>query len=143
MDRHLKSALAVFGAACGLAALANAQVPPSTQTASPAAANALVGDAEAGAEIYANDCKGCHSVSIGPSLRGVIGRPIASVAAYTGYSEGLKGRAGGSWDLATLDVYLASPEAFAPGSLMTKSLADAQARADVIAYLATLPPPRQ
>ena len=58
---------------------------------------APVGDAEAGAELYATECRGCHAVSIAPTLRGVIGRPIASVGAFTGYSDGLKARAADTW----------------------------------------------
>lgn len=120
------------------AASAAAQVAPV-----PPASTALAGDAEAGAELYSAECRGCHAVSIAPTLRGVIGRPIASVAAFTGYSEGLKAKNGETWSEANLDTFLTAPSAFAPGTLMVKAIADPQQRADVIAYIATLPPPRQ
>ncbi len=103
---------------------------------------APVGDADAGADVYSTECRGCHAVSIAPTLRGVIGRPIASVTAFTGYSDGLKAKSAETWTEANLDTFLKAPAGFAPGTLMIKSIADAQVRADVIAYIATLPPPR-
>lgn len=104
---------------------------------------ALAGDADAGAEIYETECRGCHAVSIAPTLRGLVGRPIASVAAFAGYSGGLKARSGDTWTEANIDLFLAGPSAFAPGTLMVKTIADPQQRADIIAYIASLPPPRQ
>jgi len=106
------------------------------------AAGELVGDEEAGAEIYAAQCRGCHTVSIAPTLRGVADRPIASVADFGGYSDGLKARSAETWTAQNLDAFLAAPQAFAPGSRMVMAVADPQARADVIAYVRTLPPPR-
>jgi cytochrome c len=99
-------------------------------------------DIEAGAEIYSSVCKGCHGVSIAPTLRGVIGRPIASVASFLGYSDGLKAKSSMNWTEANLDEFLKSPATFAPGTLMTQSIPEAQRRADIIAYLRSLPPPR-
>lgn len=105
-------------------------------------ASDIVGDPEAGAETYTTVCKGCHGVSIAPTLRGVIGRPIASVATFAGYSDALKTKSSMTWTQANLDAFLTEPAAFAPGTLMTQTIADAQRRADLIAYLASLPPPR-
>lgn len=102
----------------------------------------LAGDAEAGGEVYATECRGCHAVSIAPTLRGVIGRPIASVADFAGYSEGLKAKGSDKWTEANIDAFLKAPGEFAPGTLMTKSIDDPQVRADIIAYIASLPPPR-
>lgn len=107
-----------------------------------ARASDIVGDAEAGAETYNTVCKGCHGVSIAPTLRGVVGRPIASVTSFAGYSDALKAKSSMSWSEANLDAFLTAPAAFAPGTLMTQAIADAQQRADLIAYLAMLPPPR-
>jgi cytochrome c len=103
---------------------------------------ALAGDVDAGAELYATECRGCHAVSIAPTLRGVIGRPAASVTAFAGYSDALKGKTGLVWTEANIAGFIADPQAFAPGTLMTKAITDAQQRADIIAYIATLPPPR-
>lgn len=134
MNRLSLSAIAGLAALAAIAASAGAQVAP---------APTLAGDAEAGAELYSAECRGCHAVSIAPTLRGIIGRPIASVAAFTGYSDGLKSKSGETWSEANLDTFLTAPSVFAPGTLMVKALPDAQQRADVIAYIATLPPPRQ
>jgi cytochrome c len=107
-----------------------------------ARAAGIVADAEAGAETYTTVCKGCHGVSIAPTLRGVVGRPIASVVSFAGYSDALKSKSSMSWTEANLDAFLTDPARFAPGTLMTQTIADAQQRADLIAYLAMLPPPR-
>lgn len=103
----------------------------------------VVGDAEAGAELYAAQCKGCHTVSIAPTLRGVADRPIASVAGFGGYSEGLRAKSDQKWTAENLDAFLSAPGVFAPGSRMVMAVADAQARADLIAYIRSLPPPRE
>ena len=107
------------------------------------AAGQLVPDEEAGAEIYAAQCRGCHTVSIAPTLRGIADRPIAAVKEFGGYSNGLKARAGEVWTEQNLDAFLAAPGTFAPGTQMVLAVTDPQARADVIAYIRTLPPPRE
>jgi cytochrome c len=100
------------------------------------------GDPDAGAELYNSVCKGCHGVSIAPTLRGVIGRRIASVESFTAYTDALKAKRDLTWTAELLDQFLQAPTQFAPGTLMTQVVPDPQVRADVIAYLATLPPPR-
>jgi cytochrome c len=105
-------------------------------------ASDVAGDPEAGAETYTTVCKGCHGVSIAPTLRGVIGRPIAGVTTFAGYSDALKAKSSMTWTEANLDAFLTAPATFAPGTLMTQTIPEAQRRADLIAYLATLPPPR-
>ena len=107
-----------------------------------ASASDIVADPEAGAETYNTVCKGCHGVSIAPTLRGVVGRPIASVATFAGYSEALKAKRAMSWTDANLDAFLTAPGNFSPGTLMTQTIPDAQVHADLIAYLGMLPPPR-
>ena len=103
----------------------------------------IVPDEEAGAELYNSVCKGCHGVSIAPTLRGVIGRPVASVASFPAYTEALKAKQGLTWTKENLNTFLTDPAKFAPGTLMTQVVADAQTRADIIAFLETLPPPRE
>ncbi|HTE40844.1 MAG TPA: c-type cytochrome [Steroidobacteraceae bacterium] len=107
------------------------------------AQDAIVPDEEAGAEVYSSVCKGCHGVSIAPTLRGILKRPIASIQSFGGYSAGLKAKQGETWTEANLNAFLTSPTEFAPGTLMTQTIPEAQRRADVIAYLASLPPPRE
>lgn len=104
----------------------------------PTFADDAVGNAARGRELY-QSCLGCHSVDeddVGPRHRGVVGRRAGSVPGYA-YSEALR-RSGIVWTQATLDRWLANPQALVPGSKMFFSMADQHDRADVIAYLATL-----
>jgi cytochrome c len=67
----------------------------------------------------------------------VVGRKSASIETYS-YSSAMRS-AGLTWDAATLDSYLTSPRAKVPGTKMTfVGLAQANDRADIIAYLSTL-----
>jgi|APAra7269096979_1048534.scaffolds.fasta_scaffold41756_2 cytochrome c len=98
-----------------------------------AAAPALAAD---GAQIFNLQCKMCHGgSSMGPSLAGVAGAPVASKT--FAYSAGLKGK-GGTWTDANLDAFLKSPPAFAPGTKMMISVPNPENRAAVIGYLKTL-----
>lgn len=93
----------------------------------------------------AEACLSCHAIQPGepelegPTLWGVFGRRIAGAPDYL-YSEALRSQQG-TWDRATLDRFLASPQQFAPGVNMTfggvKSAAD---RKVVIDFLETLTP---
>lgn len=94
------------------------------------------GDPARGQALYAR-CIGCHSIDrnrVGPMHRGLFGRTAGSVAGFD-YSAAMK-RSGIVWDAATLDDFLANPRAVVPGTRMTYAgIADAQERADLIAYL--------
>ena len=86
-------------------------------------------------------CAACHVAAaggangIGPNLWAVVGGPIGKHAPGFAYSEALSGK-GGNWDWKSLDDWLSSPRAFAPGTKMTfAGLGDPQDRANVIAYL--------
>ena len=127
------------------AATAPAQPPTPAAPTAPAAPIAdfvvagLHGDAARGATIF-NQCGACHSIDsgrngIGPTLHGVVGRAAGSVAGYSYSSANRSSHR--VWDKDTLFAYLESPMMMVPGTKMTFRLADAQARADVIAYLAT------
>lgn len=100
------------------------------------------GDPAAGKSVFQATCSICHSVQpgqnkIGPTLFGVVGRKTGSVPGYT-YSPQNQS-ANLTWDAATLDKYLEAPRTMIPGTKMTYAgLKDAQKRADLIAYLATL-----
>ena len=94
-------ALATFTAAGG--ASVHAQMPlPSAATPS-------------GAELFAQQCATCHSLSPadaprqGPALAGIYGRKAGSVAGFH-YSPGY-GEADFVWDEAHLDSYLTDPQA--------------------------------
>jgi cytochrome c len=97
------------------------------------------GDPEAGAQAF-GACAACHTLEpgvhrTGPSLAGVFGRKAGTAEGFPRYSNALKS-ADLVWREDTLNGFLADPQAFLPGNRMTfLGIADAQARADVIAYL--------
>jgi len=107
-----------------------------------AAADPAAGDPARGAMLF-RQCAACHSVEpgfhlTGPSLAAVWGRRSATVGGFGRYSAALK-HAGVTWDGATLDRWLAHPEALVPENTMTfPGVADARQRADLIAYLKAL-----
>lgn len=107
----------------------------------PAKTFAAEGDPANGARAFRGACAACHSLQpgqhrTGPSLAGVLGRTAGTAAGFRRYSPALKA-AGVAWDEATLDPWLADPQTFIPGNRMAfRGLPDAQARADLIAYLA-------
>jgi cytochrome c len=106
-------------------------------------ATKLVGDADRGAEQFEATCAECHgAAATAPTLRGIVGRPVASVQTFYGYSEAMKAKKPMTWTEDNLNAYLKSPPTFVPGNLMYREYPDAQMRADIIAFLATLPPPR-
>lgn len=117
--------------------LALASLVGLTAVALPAAA---AGDAARGALAYEARCGGCHSVKadrIGPRHAGLFGRRAGSVPGFE-YSPALRD-SHIVWDAGTLDQWLGDPESLIPGQRMGYRLADAATRADVIAYLASLP----
>lgn len=105
----------------------------------------VAGDAAAG-EALAGQCAGCHTFEegapnvFGPNLFGVVGRPVGGVEGFA-YSPALQAlyAEGATWSLEFLDAFIESPHTAAPGTTMPfAGIADASARANLIAYLATL-----
>jgi cytochrome c len=97
---------------------------------------------ERGKDLFVRRCSGCHAPDVnkeGPRLRGVYGRTAAAVTDFT-YSDALK-KTGVRWDEATLDRWLADPDAMAPDSDMAFRLKDPEERKAVIAYLKALKNP--
>ncbi len=97
-----------------------------------------------GERYFVAQCSGCHApdrARVGPALAGVVGRPAGSSPGYP-YSAALA-HANLTWTPATLDKWLANPQAFLPGALMPMHVADADERRAIIAYLATLHPEQQ
>jgi cytochrome c len=106
--------------------------------AMPAAAKdaTLHGDPKNGAAIYAR-CGACHALAYdrtGPRHCGLFGRRAGSVNGFT-YSDAMK-RSKIVWNEKTLDRFLANPMKAVPGTSMGYAgIADAQERADLLAYL--------
>ncbi|WP_444455090.1 c-type cytochrome [Rhodobacter capsulatus] len=102
----------------------------------------ITGDAKAGETYFGKTCKACHKIdgknAIGPHLNGVIGRATATVEGFK-YSKAMKAHVG-NWTPERLDIYLVSPKAEVPGTKMSfAGIPDAADRANVIAYLYSLP----
>ncbi len=96
-------------------------------------------DAGAGERLW-RQCQACHKLDgsdgTGPHLNGVVGREIGAVAGF-GYSEALVGK-GGTWTPEELQLFLAAPKDYAPGTKMSyNGLKDIGDRANLIAYLST------
>ncbi len=98
------------------------------------------GDPVAGAKTF-KVCSACHIATeaknkVGPTLQGVVGRPVASVADYK-YSKAMTDFGQGkTWDEATLTEYLKSPKALVKGTKMAfAGLKKDDEIANVIAYL--------
>ena len=84
-------------------------------------------------------CAACHSLEagqngVGPTLHGLFGRK--SAAEEFNYSPAMR-RANITWTPELLDTYLADPQGgvFRGNRMPFSGLPDAQARADLIAYL--------
>ena len=106
------------------------------------------GDAAAGAAVF-RKCGACHTATeplnrVGPSLLGVIGRPVATAADYS-YSSAMTefGADGKVWDEARLSEYLLAPKAMVPGTKMAfAGLKKPVDIVNVIAYLKSVEAPK-
>ena len=108
------------------------------------ASNALAaGDPAHGKAVF-GICSGCHALSgpsfAAPPLGGVYGRKAGTAAGFQ-YSKAMVAY-GKVWDEESLDPFLASPATAVPGTSMPVGLDAAQDRADVIAYLKSVPAAR-
>jgi cytochrome c len=98
------------------------------------------GDAVAGKTVF-KKCAPCHSVEkvnrVGPTLSGIVGRPVATVEDYS-YSPAMRafGEDGKVWNEAQIAEYLLSPKAMVPGTKMSfAGLKKIEDIANLIAYL--------
>ena len=107
------------------------------------AAADLIGDAEAGARIFARECGACHQIGegavhrIGPQLNRIFDRRAGSHADFS-YSRPLArmGADGLVWRLDTLEAYVENPRALVSGTRMSyRGLRDAGQRSDLLAYV--------
>ena len=95
-----------------------------------------------GQQLFERRCTGCHQLDearSGPPLRGVYGRAAAGVAAFP-YSAALK-VSHLTWSDASLDRWLADPEALVPNNDMAFRVTKPEERAGIVAYLKSLSNP--
>lgn len=92
---------------------------------------------------FKKSCGTCHTVDAGapprqgPNLFGVVGRPAGSLEGFK-YSPAFQaGKAGITWDEATLDRWITDPQAVIPGAIMPYKQADETKRQLVIEFLKT------
>ena len=104
-----------------------------------ATAALAAGDPKNGQQVFQDQCSGCHVLTgqgfAAPPLSGVYGRKAGS--ADFQYSDAMK-KSAIVWNDASLVAFIGDPDKTVPGTAMTSSLADAQQRDDVVAYLKTL-----
>lgn len=98
------------------------------------------GDAAAGAVVF-KKCSACHTATepknkVGPSLMGIIGRPVATVEGFN-YSTAMKEFGEGKvWDEALLEEYLPNPKVLVKGTKMAfAGLKKPEDVVNLIAYL--------
>ena len=102
---------------------------------------AAAADPAAGEKVFGK-CKSCHKIDgtngTGPHLNGVVGRAPHGVADFN-YSEAMKAQTE-AWTPEHLFAFLQSPKTVVPGTKMGfAGLPKPEDRANIIAYLATLP----
>jgi cytochrome c len=96
------------------------------------------GDAARGEAKFV-DCAACHRLeaganNVGPSLHGLFSRKAGEISDFR-YSPAMK-RSGIGWTPATLEQFIADPQAMVPGNRMPYAgMASAADRADLVAYL--------
>ena len=97
-------------------------------------------DAAKGAEVF-KKCASCHTVTqggangVGPNLWGTMGEEIGKGKAGYAFSDALSGK-GGKWDFESMNAWLTSPKAFAPGTKVSfTGLSKPEDRANVMVYL--------
>jgi len=100
---------------------------------------AAAADAEHGKALF-ETCAACHADrpdSLGPSLKGVVGRKSAALEDYR-YSNPMK-RANLVWDEDNLRAYISDPQGKVKGNRMPfGGVSDPKDLDDIVAYLKTL-----
>ena len=98
-------------------------------------------DVEKGSKVF-KKCAACHKLedganATGPSLYGIVGRPIGGVSGF-GYSSAMSSH-GGDWTPDALNEFLLKPSSYMPGTAMSfNGLKKVGDRANLIAYLDSL-----
>lgn len=132
-------ALALVTSIMPAAAQSTAEPPATTAPAASKAPDTKSGS-EKGELAFNNNCRTCHTLTsgdsrLGPDLSGIIGRKAASARGFA-YSESLK-KSGLTWDEATLDKFIADPNALVPGNNMKpyNGISSAEDRKVIIEHL--------
>jgi cytochrome c len=96
-------------------------------------------DPAKGAEVF-KKCASCHTINnggangIGPNLWAAMGKAHGHVAGFA-YSDALKA-VPGNWDFVSMDAWLTSPKAYAPGTKMSfAGLSKPEDRANLLVYM--------
>ena len=98
-------------------------------------------DSAKGEKVFSK-CRACHKIEpgangTGPTLYGVVGRPVDSVDGFD-YSGALE-QVADVWTPEHLNGFLENPKGYAPGTKMSfAGLKKPEDRADLIAYLGTI-----
>lgn len=132
-------------AAADDAADASDDADPDAEPGDPLDVRVANADAGEGEQVF-RMCSACHAAEadgraqIGPHLWGIVDRPVASVDGFP-YSNAMIGHGEtiGTWSLAELDVYLASPRDAVPGTISGfRGVRNPADRIDLLAYLMSL-----
>jgi cytochrome c2 len=90
---------------------------------------------------FSTACSACHRIAdgfshrMGPDLRGVLDRNVASAGNYTVYTPALK-QLGGEWNKQRLNDFLRDPQGMVPGtSMVFPGIDDDRQRAEVVDYV--------
>ena len=93
-----------------------------------------------GAQVFANECAVCHSVTkgmagmMGPNLSGVVGRKSGSLEGFN-YSQAMRNK-DINWQAENIAQLITQPQAFVPGTYMPyMGLASAEDRQAVVCFL--------
>lgn len=124
----------------GTAVASVAEAPAGPEPISALLASA---DVAAGEKAF-KKCSACHTVEnggknkVGPNLWNIVNAPPANHAGFS-YSSALAGMTDQPWDYEALNLFLASPKNYAPGTKMSfAGLKKTQDRANIVAYLRSL-----
>ena len=103
--------------------------------------------AKRGKKVAVKQCVACHDITeaaqnkVGPPLWGIFGKPAGTVEGYQ-YSQVHLDKAKADsiiWDDATLNIYIADPQALIPGNKMVyPGVKKETQRKNLIEYLKTL-----
>jgi cytochrome c len=95
-----------------------------------------------GKSAFTASCAACHSIdgtakSMGPTMKGIVGRKAASNTQYKNYSAALK-KSNITWTATELDAYLKAPMTRVKGTSMVTAVQDQKRRQAIIVYLKSL-----